>query len=38
MVNRKDKRTLAFLPIPALVVIISGLYLIVKPSLFYEPP
>jgi PAS domain S-box-containing protein len=38
IVDRKDKRYLAFIPIPTLVVVISVLYLIVKPSLFYEPP
>ncbi len=35
--NRKDKRYFSFIPIPALVVIILALYLVIKPSLFYEP-
>jgi PAS domain S-box-containing protein len=37
-VNRKGKRYLAFIPVPTLVVVMSALYLIVKPSRFYEPP
>jgi PAS domain S-box-containing protein len=37
-VNRMAKRHLSFMPIPALIVIIAALYLIVKPSVFYEPP
>jgi hypothetical protein len=37
MVNRMAKRHLSFMPIPALIVIIAALYLIVKPSVFYEP-
>jgi PAS domain S-box-containing protein len=37
-VNREDKRYLAFIPIPTLVVVISVLHFIVKPSLYYEPP
>ena len=36
--NRKDKTYLAFIPIPALVVVILVLHLIINPSRFYEPP
>ena len=32
-----DKRHLSFIPIPALIVIIVALYLIIKPSVFFEP-
>ena len=33
----KGTRHLSFIPVPVLVVIILALYVIVKPSLFYEP-
>ena len=32
-----DKRHLSFIPVPALIVIIVALYLIIKPSVFFEP-
>jgi PAS domain S-box-containing protein len=35
--NRMDKRHLSFIPVPALIVIIVALYLIIKPSVFFEP-
>jgi uncharacterized protein (DUF983 family) len=35
--NRIDKRHLSFMPIPALIVIIVALYLVIKPSVFFEP-
>jgi PAS domain S-box-containing protein len=35
--NKMDKRHLSFIPIPALIVIIVALYLIIKPSVFFEP-
>ena len=35
--KRAAKRHMGFIPIPALIVIMAALYLIVKPSLFYEP-
>jgi hypothetical protein len=36
-VNLSDNKHLSFLPIPALIVIISALYFAVKPSVFYDP-
>ena len=35
---RKDTKIVAFIPIPALVVLIAELHFIVKPSVYYEPP
>ena len=35
--NGMDKRHLSFIPVPALIVIIVALYLIIKPSVFFEP-
>ncbi len=35
--DRVDKRHLSFIPIPSLIVIIVALYLIIKPSVFFEP-
>jgi PAS domain S-box-containing protein len=32
-----DKESLSFIPIPALIIIVLALYLIVKPSVFFEP-
>jgi PAS domain S-box-containing protein len=36
-VKRMNKRHLSFIPIPALIIIMAVLYLVVKPSLFFEP-
>jgi PAS domain S-box-containing protein len=35
--RRISKRYLGFMPVPAFIAIIAVLYLVVKPSLFYEP-